>query len=93
MTKEKSVLICYPVAAGEPPAESFVDTCNECRRAVWRAFSSPKDIDIVLCAACAEKEIVAARARGAPVKFEPPTKEQIEEVKWWFMNFGAAKES
>jgi hypothetical protein len=89
MSEEKSVLICYPVAAGEPPAESFVDACHKCQCAVWRAFSSPKHIDIVLCADCAGKEIAAARQRGDPVKFELPTKEQIEEVLWWHTNFGA----
>jgi hypothetical protein len=88
MSEEKSVLICCAVAKTEPMAESFVSECDECGRAVWRAFSSP-DTDIALCSDCAGREIQAAQRRGENFKIEPPTKEQIEEL--WRMNFAAGE--
>lgn len=84
---EKHALICWPVAAGEPKARSFVSECDECGCAVWRAYSSP-DTDVVFCVDCATTQIKAAKERGQDVEFEKPTKEQEEEAKWWFMNFG-----
>jgi hypothetical protein len=77
---EESVLVCIRCADSEPLAESFVDTCTDCQRAVWRAYTSP-EVDTVLCATCATARIKAASVK--PV-FEPPTKEQIEEAKRYF---------
>jgi hypothetical protein len=88
---EQSVLICWPIAAGEPKAESFVSECDDCGCAIWRAFSSP-DTDIVLCSDCASKDIQEAQKRGVNIKFDHPTKEQTEEARWWLKNFGT-KES
>jgi hypothetical protein len=85
---EESVLICRLCVECEPEVESHVDTCHDCRRALWRAFSSPK-CDMVLCAMCAVKRI---RAEGVTPQFEKPTKEQVEDIRWWQMNFGGFKQ-
>jgi hypothetical protein len=81
------------IAEGEPKAESFVDACHDCKCAVWRAFSNPKQIDMVLCAICAVRRIKAEKKAGEEIRFEPPTREQLEEARWWLTNFGATKES
>jgi hypothetical protein len=78
---EESVLVCSPCNDNEPKVQSFVDACSKCGCAVWRAFSSP-EADIVLCMACA---IPLMEQEGG--KLQPPTKEQIEELKWWLGNF------
>jgi hypothetical protein len=81
-------MICYPVAAGEPRAKSYVSACDECGCAVWRAYSNP-DTDAVFCVDCAAKEIEAAEKRGDKIEWAEATKEQIEEFERWIKDFGA----
>jgi hypothetical protein len=76
---DKSVLICCRVADIDPPVASTVDSCSECRKAVWRARSSP-DTDLVLCMQCGEAQIRADQAAGKEVVFERLSDEQRKEI-------------
>lgn len=81
MDDEKKVLICHRVAEfpDGPPAESYVDTCEKCKRAIWHAYTSPPT-DVTWCADCAFAEI---KANKGVSQFEPPTEEQMAEVRRW----------
>jgi len=83
------VLICQRVADFEPPVQSRVDTCVLCGKPVWRAHSSPEEVDYVICLPCGHKQL----AKYPEPKIEPLTKEQLEEVRWWRMNFGTPRKS
>jgi hypothetical protein len=88
MDEEKRILICIRVSeATEPPAVSYVDTCDKCSKSVWHALSSP-EVDVVWCGNCAVVEIEINASKGGKSEFQPLTKEQLEEVRWWRMNFG-----
>lgn len=78
------VLICQRVADYEPAVHSRVDTCVLCQKPVWRAHSSPENVDYVICLPCGEKQL----AEHPQVKVEQLTKQQVEDVRWWRMNFG-----
>jgi len=78
------VLICQRVADYEPAVHSRVDTCVLCQKPVWRAHSSPENVDYVICLPCGEKQL----AEHPQAKVEQLTKQQLEDVRWWRMNFG-----
>jgi hypothetical protein len=79
VSKDKHVLVCVPCIKGKPSAlVSYVDKCSECGAAVWHAFSSPKDDEmVVMCIPCAQK----AMAEDDDVVRMPPTEKQINEVE------------
>ena len=77
------VLICQRVADFEPKVQSHIDTCVLCQRSVWRTRSSP-EADYVICLPCGRQQL----AKYPEKKIEALTKEQLEEVRWWRMNFG-----
>ena len=84
-TMEINALVCMRVADIDPPVESFVDGCHRCKHAVWRAFSSPKHVDRVICVQCVEVDVANYKAAGETViQVEPPTEEQLREVKKYF---------
>jgi hypothetical protein len=76
---DKSVLVCCRVADIDPPAISTVTSCDACGKAVWCARSSPP-ADLIWCMQCAA---AAAKAAGEAVMFEPPTKQQLKDLKNW----------
>jgi hypothetical protein len=82
------VLICQRVADFEPAVQSHVDTCVLCARPVWRARSSP-EADYVICLPCGRKQL----AQYPEAKIGEPTKEQLEEARWWWRNFGMPRKS
>ena len=77
------VLICQRVADYEPAVQSRIGTCVLCGRAVWRAHSSPEDVDYVICLPCGHKQV----SEHPQAKFEQPTKQQVEDIRWWRINF------
>ena len=83
----RSVLICNLVAECEPYVEAYVDACDQCGRAIWRAFSSPQT-DLDWCGECALVEIKNAKEKRHKIEFEKLSKEQEEEIRWWRTNFG-----
>jgi hypothetical protein len=80
---DKTVLICCRVADIDPPVASIVDCCGRCGKAVWRALSSPDDVDMVLCMQCAEAEVRARQAAGEPIEFGGITDKQRKEFEQW----------
>jgi hypothetical protein len=90
MSDDDRVLICVRVADIDPPVASIVDSCGLCGKAVWRALSSPDDVDMVFCLQCAEAEVRAAQAAGKKVEFGGITDKQRKEFERWLKNIGSA---
>jgi hypothetical protein len=83
MSADFDVLVCSRCSESEPKVESFVDTCRHCKQAVWRAYSSPP-VETVLCIDCGLRQM---KKEGAEVQIQPPTEEQLEDARqWWLLN-------
>ena len=80
-----NTLICRRVAdLDDPHVQSFIDACERCKKAVWRAYSSPKNVDRVICNHCVEADVTDYKAAGEHVvEVFQPTKEQWDDIKKW----------
>ena len=57
-----------------PHTSSREDACSVCGVPVWRALSSPPEVEVI-CTACLREE-----TRGRRVTIEPPTSEQVADA-------------
>jgi hypothetical protein len=76
--KQRNRLLCVLIQEmdGVPQVQSFVDTCERCERAVWRAESSNKRA-IAICRYCVDE----LKHGGARVTFAPINKRQLDDIK------------
>ena len=74
---DERVLVCHrTIDLEEPKVRSIVERCDACGWSVWRALSSPSDIDRIVCLVC-----VADDLKRHPDAVVEPTAEQLEDIK------------
>lgn len=85
MSIELNTLICRRVAdMDDPHVQSYIDACARCKKAVWRAYSSPKNVDRVICGHCVDADVAEYEAAGENVvKVVKPTDEQMDDIRKW----------
>jgi hypothetical protein len=79
--EEEKILVCLQTAnCPIPGVKSVIDQCTHCGMSVWRALSSPAGARVI-CERCFIEETEKAAAAGEPLILEPPTPDQLREIR------------